>query len=206
MDTTILALKTEFEVTNMGQLHWLLGIQINFNCELIVLPQEAFVDKIFEQFQVNDSHPTVLSIDPNIRLTKHESVLEAEEHHLYQSIIGSCMYLVTYTRPDLVYPIFYISQFLAALSKSHLSAVKHLLRYIKGTKDLILSFPCSDASEITLEGSSNSDYGNCQDTRENISGNLFRLNNLMIYWGSKKQKSVATSICVAEYMALILAT
>jgi hypothetical protein len=155
---------------------------------------------------MNDSHPTLLPIDPNTRLTKEDSVLEAEEHRLYQSIIGSCMYLVTCTRPDLAYPVSYLSQFLAAPSKSHLTAAKRLLWYIKGTKDLKLSFPRSDASEITLEGYSDSDYGNCLDTRQSISGNLFRLNNSTICWRSKKQKSVATSTCEAEYMALALAT
>jgi hypothetical protein len=85
-------------------------------------------------------------------------------------------------------------------------AAKHLLWYIKGTKDLKLSFPHSDASEITLEGYSDSDYGNCLDTRQSISGNLFRLNNSTICWRSKKQKSVVTSTCEAEYMALALTT
>jgi hypothetical protein len=89
MDTIVLALETEFEVTNMGQLHWLLGIQITFNRDSIELSQDAFIDKILEQFQMSDSHPTLLPIDPNTRLTKEDSVLEAEEHRLYQWIIGS---------------------------------------------------------------------------------------------------------------------
>jgi hypothetical protein len=113
---------------------------------------------------MNDSHPMLLPIDPNTSLTKENSVLEDEEHRLYQSIIRSCMYLVTYTRPDITYPISYLAQFLATASKPHLPAAKRLLRYIKGTKDLKLSIPRSDASEITLEGYSDSDSGNCLDT------------------------------------------
>jgi hypothetical protein len=135
MDTTVLALETEFEVTIMGQLHWVLGIQITFNRDSIELSQDAFVDKILERFQMNDSHPTLLPIEPNTILTKEDSVLEAEEHRLYQSIIGFCMYLVTCTRPDLAYPVSYLLQFLAAPSKSLLTATKSLLRYIKATKD-----------------------------------------------------------------------
>jgi hypothetical protein len=155
---------------------------------------------------MNDSHLMLLSITPNTRLTTVDSVLEAEEHRLYQSIIGSCMYLVTCTRPDLAYPVSYLSQFLDPPSKSHLRAAKPLVRYIKGTKDLKLAFPCADALEITLEGYSDSDYRNCLDTRQSISGNLFRLNKLTICWGSKQQKSVATSMCDAEYMAIAKAT
>jgi hypothetical protein len=64
----------------------------------------------------------------------------------------------------------------------------------------------SDASEIILEGYIDSDYGKCLDTRQSISGNLFRFNNSTIYWRSKKQKTVGTSTCEAEYMALALAT
>jgi hypothetical protein len=206
MDTTVLALETEFELTNMGQLHWLLGIQITFNHDSIKLSQEAFVDKILERFQMNNSHPTLLPIDPTTKLTKADSVLEAEEHHLYQSSIGSCMYLVTCTRPDPAYAVSYLSQFLAPPSKSHLTVAKCLLQYIEGTQDLKLSFPRSDASEITREGYSDSNYANCLDTRQSISGNLFQLNDSTICWRSKKQKSVATSTCKAEYMALALAT
>jgi hypothetical protein len=116
------------------------------------------------------------------------------------------MYLVTCIRPDLAYPISYLSQFLAPPSKSHLMASKRLLWYIKGTKDFKLSFPCSDPSEISLEGYSNSDYGNCLATQQSIAGNIVRLNNSTICWHSKKQKFVATSTCEAQYMALALAT
>jgi hypothetical protein len=145
MDTTVSALETEFEVTNMGNLHWLLGIQIKMTRDAIELSQNAYIDKILERFQMSDSHPTLLPIDPNTRLQKDENTLEVSEHRLYQSIIGSCMYLVTCTRPDLAYPVSYLSQFLAGPSKTHLAAAKRLLRYIKGTKDMTLRFPFSDS-------------------------------------------------------------
>jgi hypothetical protein len=75
IDTTVLALETEFEVTNMGQLHWLLGIPITVNRNSIELSQEAFVDKILEQFQMIDSHSTLLAIEPNTTLMKDDSLL-----------------------------------------------------------------------------------------------------------------------------------
>jgi hypothetical protein len=107
---------------------------------------------------MNDSHPMRLPIDPNTRLMTKNSVHEAEEHRLYQLIIGSCMYLVSCTRPDRPNPVSNLLHFLAAPSKSHLTAAKCLLRYIKRTKDLKLSIPYSDGSEITLDRYSDSDY------------------------------------------------
>jgi hypothetical protein len=114
----------------MAPLYWLLGIQITFNHDSIELSQEAIVGKILERFQMKASHLRLLPIDPKTRITKDDSVLEAEEHCLYQSIIESCIYLLTCTRPDLTYPVFYLGQFLAAPSRFHLTAAKRLLRYI----------------------------------------------------------------------------
>jgi hypothetical protein len=115
------------------------------------------------------------------------------------------MYLVIYIRPDLMYPVSDLSQFLAAHSKFHLTAAQCLLRYNKDPKHLKLSLPHWDASEITLEGYLDSDYGNLQDTWQSISSNLFRLNNSTICWRSKKRKCPATSTYEAEYIALALA-
>jgi hypothetical protein len=55
MDITVWALETEFDVTNMVQLHWLLKIQITFNHHSIKLSQKALVDKILESSLMNDS-------------------------------------------------------------------------------------------------------------------------------------------------------
>jgi hypothetical protein len=109
INSTVLALETEFEVTNMGQLYWLLGIQITVTHYSIELSQEMFIDKILEQFQLTNSHPKLFPINPNTRLTKEESVLEAEEYHVYQYIIRSCMYLLSCRRPDVAYPGSYLS-------------------------------------------------------------------------------------------------
>jgi hypothetical protein len=84
MDTTVLAFETKFEVTNIGQHQRLSGMQISFNRDMIDLSKEVFVDKILERFQMNNSHPTLLPMDPNTRLPQKDSVLEAEPHGPYQ--------------------------------------------------------------------------------------------------------------------------
>jgi hypothetical protein len=81
MDTNVLALEIEFDVTNMGPLYWLLGVKF-IKLDSIELAQEALINKILESGQMNDSHPTLRPIDPNTRITKEESVLEGEHHLL----------------------------------------------------------------------------------------------------------------------------
>lgn len=203
MESTISLLKNEFEVTDLGHIHWLLGIQIEFTSRGIELSQSAYIDKVLSRFKMSDCHPTVLPIDPNTRLSMGQPV-GSEQTRVYQSMMGSLNYAVTGTRPDLAYTVTYMSQFSSSPSEEHISTAKRILRYLKGTKDLRLIFPWQEA--IILEGYSDADFGNCLDTRRSISGNIFRLGNATISWRSKKQKNTATSTCEAEYLALSLAT
>jgi hypothetical protein len=140
LDPIVLDLQTEFEVTNIGHLYWLWGIPTTFNRDAIELSQEAFIDVILERLQINDSHPMLFPIDPHTRLTKEESVPEAEEYRPSRLIIGSCLYLVTYQRSDLAHPIPSLSQLLATPSKSYVPSTKYLLWSFTGIKDLIRSF------------------------------------------------------------------
>jgi hypothetical protein len=120
----------------------------------------------------------------------------------YQQIIGSLMYLVTGTRPDLAYTITHLSQFNSSPSITHLTAAKRVLRYLQGTKDKHLVFPWNNQLKMTAY--TDASYGNCLDTRRSFSGYIFQLGNATISWRCRKQRSVATSTCEAEYMALAM--
>jgi hypothetical protein len=193
-------LKSEFDVTDLGDLHWLLGIQIKFGKKGIELSQSAYIDTILLRFGMTDCNPTVLPIDRNTTLKRLMPDEVVKDIQVYQSMIGSIMYLVTGTRPDLTFAISCLSQFSFAPNKSHVAAVKRCLRYIKGTRNLALVFPSHD--DFYVAGFSNSDYGNCVDTRRSVSGYIFRLGLSTISWRSQKQKSVSTSTTVPEYVAL----
>jgi hypothetical protein len=76
--TTVLALEKEFEVTNMEQLNWLLGIQFTYNCESIELLQEAVVNMVRKGSYMNDSNLPDFTIDPNAQLMMEYTLLEAD--------------------------------------------------------------------------------------------------------------------------------
>jgi hypothetical protein len=194
------ALKSEFDITDLSDLHWLLGIQIKFGKKGIELSQSSYIDTILLRFGMTDCNPTVLPIDRNTTLKRSMPDEVVKDIQVYQSMIGSIMYLVTGTRPDLTFAISCLSQFSSAPNKSHVAAVKRCLRYIKGTRNLALVFPYHD--DFYVAGFSDSDYGNCVDTRRSVSGYIFRLGLSTISWRSQKQKSVSTSTTEAEYVAL----
>jgi hypothetical protein len=102
-------LKSKFEVTNFGDLHWLLGIQIKFRPKSIELSQTAYIASILSRFGLQDYNPTILPIDWSTTLTQSNPEDILKDIKIYQSIIGLILYLVTGTRPDLIFPISFLA-------------------------------------------------------------------------------------------------
>ena len=207
MESTKDSLKREFEVTDLGDIHWLLGIQIEFVKAGITLSQAAYIDTILKRFGMTDCSSVSLLIEVNHRMVKGTTDETIEDISRYQQIIGSLMYTVTGTRPDLAYTVTLLSQFSSCPNQQHLSAAKRVLRYLKGTRDQKLVFPYTHGSTpLSLEGYCDSDLAGSHDSRRSTSGYIFRLAGSTICWRSRKQRSVATSTPEGEYMAAAMAS
>lgn len=203
MDQTVTRMKSEFKVNDMGQLHWLLGIRIDFTNEGIRLSQEAYVDKILKKFEMADCHPVSTPLDANQRLRAPTTGEPRTEATRYQRIIGSINYLVTATRPDLAYTIAHLSQYSKDPSAIHFACLKRILRYLKGTRHRSLLYRWHDT--LTLSGFSDASHGNFLDNRCSFSGYIFCLGSSVFSWRSRKQRSTAYSTAESEYMALAMA-
>lgn len=121
-----------------------------------------------------------------------------------QSLLGSFMYLMLCTRPDLSFAINVISRF---VSKNNITVWKYLwgmLRYLKGTAELKLMYVQNPSDKVRLfTGYADSDYANDVTSRRSTTGYVFKMfDNCCITWSTKKQNSVAASSTEAEYMAL----
>jgi hypothetical protein len=117
---------------------------------------------------------------------------------LYRKMIGSLMYLMN-TRPDICFVVNTLSQYMVDPRRVHLIAVKHVMRYLKGTMDYGLKYVAD--SEISLLGYSDSDWVGSVANRKSTLGCCFTLGSGMISWISKKQSCVALSMVEAEYVA-----
>ncbi len=93
-----------------------------------------------------------------------------------------------------------MSKFKANPDAAHLTAVKRILRYLKGTVNLALKYERSESG--TLVGFSDADWAGDQDDRRSTTGNIFLLSEGAVSWLSKKQATVALSTAEAEYVAL----
>ncbi|XP_070003118.1 secreted RxLR effector protein 161-like [Nicotiana sylvestris] len=119
------------------------------------------------------------------------------DQKLYRRIIGSLFYL-TASRPDIVFSVGLCARFQANPKESHLTIVKRILRYLKGTTDLCLWYP--KGSNFNLLGYVDADYAGFLVNRKSTSGMAHFLGSCLVSWATKKQNSVALSIAEAEYV------
>ncbi|XP_072074399.1 secreted RxLR effector protein 161-like [Arachis hypogaea] len=116
----------------------------------------------------------------------------------YASAVGSLMYAMICTRPDIAQAIVVVSRFMVDPGKEHWNVVKRILRYIKGTSNVAL---CFGGSEFIVNGYVDSDFAGDLDKRKSTTGYVFMLAGGAVSWLSKLQTVVALSTTEAEYMA-----
>ena len=196
------SLRGKFKMKDLGQLSWFLGIEFKQERDRIIMSQRRFLEKVLVRFKMEDCKPKATPCDLNANKIKDDDSSELVDPKLYREIVGSLIYVMTGTRPDLCFVITMLSQHMAKPVKAHLGMAKHVLRYIKGTLDYTLKFEKSCES-LDLKGFCDSDWAGSED-RHSVSGYAFQLceNGSLISWRSQKQKTVALSTCEAEYIAL----
>ncbi|KAL4014421.1 hypothetical protein IC575_026623 [Cucumis melo] len=189
----------EFEMTNLGMMHYFLGIEVIQSVAEIFINQKKYALEILDRFQMKNCNSATIPVEPNLKLTKDREGKKINST-LYKQMVGSLMYL-TATRPDIMYAVSSISRFMNSPIKFHLLAAKRILRYIKGTPDLGMLY--QRRRKLNLVGFSDSDYAGDLNDRKSISGYVFMLGSGVISWSSKKQPIVTLSTTEAE---LVVAT
>uniref|UniRef100_A0A251VEZ8 Putative zinc finger, CCHC-type n=1 Tax=Helianthus annuus TaxID=4232 RepID=A0A251VEZ8_HELAN len=194
-------MKKEFEMTDMGKLHYFLGMEVLYENGNIILSQRKYMRNLLERYKMTQSNTVSTPMEYGLKLSKDDPD-ETVDGSIYRSLVGSLMYL-TNTRPDIMFAVSKVSRFIENPKKSHWEAAKRILKYIKGTLDQGIIY--SKGNKQKLVGYSDSDYAGNLDDSKSTSGYIFHLGSGPISWQSKKQKVVALSSTEAEYMALTLA-
>ncbi|XP_055645374.1 uncharacterized protein LOC129781891 [Toxorhynchites rutilus septentrionalis] len=115
--------------------------------------------------------------------------------------LGSLMYVMLCTRPDICYSVGFLGRFQQKATAQHWQSLKRVVRYIKGTKAKGLLFNRQSSAE-PLVGYVDADWASDADDRKSVSGFAFFVFGNLVSWSSKKQATVATSSYEAEYIAL----
>lgn len=204
-------LGSEFEMKDLGPAKRILGMDIHRDREngVLTLSQGAYLEKVLRNFMMEESRPVSTPMGSHFKLSSTREDLRSEIHRVmesvpYSSAVGSLMYSMIGTRPGIAYGVGLVRRFMSAPSQVHWDAVKWLMRYIRGTTELKLTFKQDDQFEV--KGYCDSDYASDLDRRRSITGYVFQVGGNTVSWRSGLQHIVALSTTEAEYMALAEAT
>ena len=136
-------------------------------------------------------------------LSEEETLTEAEKK-IYQWGVGSLLYLLKHSRPDLSNSVRELSKVMDGANRNHMKMLKRVIKFVIDTKNrkLILK-PNLDVTKWKVRGYSDSDFAGDTDERKSISGYVIYLQECPISWRSKSQKSVSLSLTEAEYTAVL---
>ena len=117
----------------------------------------------------------------------------------YASAIGSLMYAMLCTRPDIAYAVSLTSRYQSDPGVDHWTAVKNILKYLRRTKDMVLSYGGDE--QLVVNGYTDASWNTDPDDSKSQSGYVFILNGAAVSWRSAKQSVVARSSTESEYIA-----
>jgi hypothetical protein len=197
-------LSNSFAMKDLGVAKKILGIIIKRDKKnhKLTLSQGEYIEKVLKRFRMQNAKPVSTPLDRHLKLTKEMCPKTQEEIKYmsrvpYSSVVGSLMYAMVCTRPDIAHAVGVVRRYMNNPGKEHWEVVKWILRYLKGTDTHAL---CFGGSNTFLHGYVDSDMAGDKDSRRSTTGYVFTIGGTTVIWISKLQKFVALSTTEAEYV------
>ena len=205
MHATKAQLKTKFNMTDDGDIHWLLGIKITHdrNARTISLSQKSYIDSMLSRYHLNRAKLVSIPMESGLKLSIKQcphmpEEIERMKRVPYKEGIGSLLYAALATRPDIAFASSILGQFAQNPGRIHWEALKRIMRYLKGTSELELVLGGKPGGGLSAY--SDADFAS-QEHRHSISGYAVLIDGGAVSWSSKKQSVIALSTTEAEYIA-----
>ena len=199
-------MERSFSIKDLGDAAYILGIRIyrDRSRRLIDLSQSTYLDKVLKRFNMDGSKKGFLPMSHGVSLSKTQSPSTSDERTRmnsisYASAVGSIMYTMLCTRPDVSYALSVTSRYQADPDESHWIAVKNILKYFRRTRDMFLVYGGEDG--LSVRGYTDASFQTDKDDSKSQSRYVFMLNGGAVSWKSSKQDTVSDSTTEAEYIA-----
>ena len=207
----IAALQAKYQLSDQGKLEWHLGMKFtqDLRTGTIKIDQKAYIDAVLKRFDMSDANERDTPLEPKVRLSKADcpAVPDKKVVKAYQQLVGSLMYIACATRPDIAYAVNTCAQFMTNPGPRHIEAAKHVLRYLKGTKDVGITYSkqTNESMANKLFGYVDADHAADIDDRKSVGGYVLLLNGGAVSWSSRKIKVVAISSFESEWYSASIA-
>ncbi|GJW28491.1 retrotransposon protein, putative, ty1-copia subclass [Tanacetum coccineum] len=199
-----------FTMKDLGESAFIHGIKIYRDRlkRLIRLGQNAYMDKILKRYRMDNSKRGHIPMQERLDLNKTQGASTPEEvkrmqNVPYASAVGSIMYVVRCTRPDVTFTHNITSRFQQNPSECHWTTVKNILKYLRNTKDMFFVYGGNPEAKLQVDCYCDAGFETDRDDTKSQTGYVFIFNGGAIYWKSSKQSTTAMSATEAEYIAAL---
>lgn len=190
-------LSSVFKMKDLGEVDTILGIKVKKHSGGYVLNQSHYIEKILTKFSHLEFKEVNTPFENGVKLKENEGRAIAQLE--YASAIGSLMYAMHCTRPDISFAVSKLSRYTSSPNIDHWKAIGRVLGYLKRTSGIGLfyyKFPS------VLEGYSDASWINSVGDNKSTSGWIFTLASGVVSWASKKQTCISHSTMESEFIAL----
>jgi hypothetical protein len=191
---------------DLGAAKKILGMEITRDrkSSVLFLSQQNYIQKVLHRFNMHDAKSVSTPIASHFKLSalqcpSTDEDIEYMSRVPYSSAVGSLMYAMVCSRPDLSYAMSLVSRYLADPGKEHWRAVQWIFRYLRGTSKACLKFGKTGEG---LVGYVDSDFAADLDKRRSLTGYVFTVGGCAVSWKATLQSVVAQSTTEAEYIAI----
>ena len=191
-------LATEFEIKDLGNLKFFLGIELARSKHGIFISQRKYVLDLLRETGMLGCKACDTPMEQNQKLGDDSSG-ELVDRGSYQRLVGKLIYL-SHTRLDIAFAVSVVSQFMHSPRESHQEAVFRILRYLKSAPGKGLHFARHD--HLRVEAYTDADWAGSITDRRSTSGYCTFVGGNLVTWRSKKQNVVARSSAEAEFRAM----
>jgi hypothetical protein len=202
-------LNSEFEMKDLETAKRILGMDIHREREKgeLILSQQGYLEKVVERFRMHQSKSVSTTLGQHTKLSSKQSPSTAEERKTmdqipYASGVGSIMYGMVCSKPDLAHAVSVLSIFMSNPGQAHWNALKWILRYLNGIITEGLKFKQSNKQGKVVTGFVDGDFAGNLDNMKSTSRYVFILFGTAVSWKANLQYVVSLSTTKAEYIAL----
>lgn len=203
-------ISARFKMKDLGPVHYCLGMRFTFTPGSVRMDQERYIDELMVRHAMTTTSLALTSLPPGTVLERatglgEHVLLPKAEAVTFREITGALLYLVVCTRPDIATAVHQLSRYMMTPTTAHMTAARHVLRYLKGTTTVGLTYKRSDEPHVFV-GYADASWNTTVESSKSIGGYVFMLAGAAVSWRCKTQTLVAMSTTEAEFDSLSAAT